>query len=145
MSNQEILETAIGIAVESHTYQYREDGSPYILHPMRVMMQMETLDEKVTAILHDVIEDSGKGFTELFFLLNIDQSSDIARAMVCLTKKKNEFYGEYIDRIKPNQMATKVKLADLRDNLNVLELKDFSDYKVDRVRKYLESYRNLSL
>ena len=52
------LEDAIVIAVEAHKGQTDKAGAPYILHPLRMMMRLKSEAEMVTAILHDVIEDS---------------------------------------------------------------------------------------
>ncbi len=66
------LENAIKIAAQAHQGQKDKAGAPYILHPLRLMMQMKTESEMMTAILHDVVEDSDwtleklreKGFSE---------------------------------------------------------------------------------
>ena len=52
------LERAIEIAVTAHKGAYDKAGEPYILHPLRVMMRVDSQTEKIVAILHDVIEDS---------------------------------------------------------------------------------------
>ncbi len=60
MSN---LQKAISIAVEAHKGQTDKGGSPYILHPLRVMMSLETEEEMIVGVLHDVVEDcADKGF-----------------------------------------------------------------------------------
>jgi (p)ppGpp synthase/HD superfamily hydrolase len=53
-----MLERAIEIAVEAHKGQVDKGGSPYILHPLRVMMSVNGESEKIVAVLHDVVEDS---------------------------------------------------------------------------------------
>ena len=53
-----MLEKAIGIAVHVHNGQVDKAGKPYILHPIRIMMKMEKIEEMIAAVLHDVIEDS---------------------------------------------------------------------------------------
>jgi len=52
------LQRAIEIAVEAHKGQTDKAGMPYILHPLRLMFQMKTDNEKIAAVLHDVVEDS---------------------------------------------------------------------------------------
>jgi (p)ppGpp synthase/HD superfamily hydrolase len=51
------LERAIGIAAEAHARQVDKAGAPYVLHPLRMMLQMSSIDERIVAVLHDVCED----------------------------------------------------------------------------------------
>ena len=53
-----MLEKAKEIAEKAHAGQRDKGGNPYILHPIRVMERCETELEKITAVLHDVVEDS---------------------------------------------------------------------------------------
>ncbi len=55
MSN---LEKAIEIAAVAHSGQLLKNGLPYILHPLHVMATVKTVDEKIVAVLHDVVEDT---------------------------------------------------------------------------------------
>ncbi len=104
---------AIAIASESHKDQKRFDGSPYVLHPLRVMAAMETEEEKIVAVLHDVIEDSDVKLEDLAL------PDHLSLALSLLTHKPEEDYFLYIERIKMNPLATKVKLADLADNMSL--------------------------
>lgn len=52
------VEDAIAIAAQVHQGQTDKAGAPYILHPLRLMMRMTSADAMITAILHDVVEDS---------------------------------------------------------------------------------------
>jgi hypothetical protein len=54
-----ILEDAIALALDAHRGQVDRAGSPYILYPLRVMARMSTDAERIAAILHDSVEDSG--------------------------------------------------------------------------------------
>ena len=54
------LERAIEIAVQAHRGQRDRSGQPYILHPLRVMAQMESDAASIVAILHDVVEDNAQ-------------------------------------------------------------------------------------
>ena len=60
-----MLIKAIDIAVKSHSGQLDKAGELYILHPMRMMMKMNTEEEKITAVLHDVVEDSDVTINDL--------------------------------------------------------------------------------
>ncbi len=49
------------VAVDAHARQLDKAGKPYILHPLRVMMTVESpsLDSaRKVAVLHDVVEAS---------------------------------------------------------------------------------------
>ena len=58
MSNKNSLDNAIIISTTAHAGQIDKCGEPYILHPMRVMMSLSSLKERIVGILHDVIEDT---------------------------------------------------------------------------------------
>ena len=53
-----LLEKAIRIAIEAHAGQKDKSGQPYILHPLRLMLHGQTEDERITGVLHDVVEDT---------------------------------------------------------------------------------------
>ena len=110
------LQLAINIAIEAHKDQYDRGGTPYINHPIYLSLQMDTEEEKIVALLHDVIEDS-----DLFTLEELRQwfGNIIADAVDCITKRKNtkEKYEDYLVRVKSNPLALKVKLADISHNL----------------------------
>jgi len=57
-SHMSLLEKALALAVDAHRGQKDPAGKPYILHPLRVMARVQTEDEQVVAILHDVVEDT---------------------------------------------------------------------------------------
>lgn len=54
----DLLDNAILIATTAHLHQKDKAGMPYILHPLRVMFAVNTLEQKIAAILHDIIEDT---------------------------------------------------------------------------------------
>ena len=71
-------------------------GHPYILHPLAVMMNVETNIEKIVTVLHDVLED-----TEL--TLNDLESEgfgyDVLIPLGIRTKGKWISYDDYIKQI----------------------------------------------
>ena len=50
------LKHAIEIASKAHRGQINKANEPYIRHPLRVMNQVDSTDEKIVAVLHDVVE-----------------------------------------------------------------------------------------
>lgn len=134
------LETAIEVACRSHINQKDKGGHPYILHPLRVMMKMPTMELKIVAVLHDVLED-----TDLmaYDLNEMGASSNIIDALVCLTRKDKETYSQYIERVKTNDYAIAVKLADLVDNCDLNRIPNRTSTDLKRVEKYLKAYDDL--
>ncbi|MEM6474282.1 MAG: GTP pyrophosphokinase, partial [Planctomycetota bacterium] len=135
------LQRAIEIAVSAHRGQTRKDGSPYVLHPLRLMMSVNASDERIVALLHDVVEDTSitsddlerEGFSE-----------HVLAALRLLTHDPEVSYEDYIQRLATNQLARTVKLADLRDNSNVFELPSIGERDLRRVEKYHRAFKFLS-
>jgi len=116
---QDILGKAIAIAVESHTGQIDKKGDPYILHPLRMMFKADTMEEKIIAILHDVIEKTEKDFE---FLRNAGISDKVILAVDALSRRSGESYDKYIDRVAQNKLAKTIKILDLKDNIYSLNI-----------------------
>lgn len=140
MPIQQLLEKAISIALLAHKGQMDKGGCPYILHPLRVMFAMETTEEKIVALLHDVVEDSG---TTIQNLSKENFPKKILIAIDLLTKKDNQNYEEYILAIKKNPLASRVKKADLKDNMDKKRLLNISVKDEARLKKYRNAYKIL--
>ena len=120
-----MLERAIEIAVEAHKGQIDKGGSPYILHPLRVMGNVDGESEKIVAVLHDVVEDSNWTFEAL---LAEGFSIEVIEALKSVTKNSdNEDYDSFIQRAIGNPIGRKVKIADIRDNLDVTRIPDIGE------------------
>src|SRR3990167_9671840 len=112
----DLLTKALIVASKAHKGQVDLAGVSYILHPLRVMAKMDSIEDKIIAVLHDVIEDSD--VTPSSLLLD-GFPPEIITVVECLTRKVNESYDDYISRIKKNPTATRIKIADLADNTDV--------------------------
>ena len=115
-------------------------GNPYILHPLRVMFRLKTNDGMIAEVLHDVVEDTNYTIEDL---RKEGFSEDILIALDCITKKEGEEYGHFIDRIRTNKLAVKVKLADLEDNMDIRRIKTLEQKDMERLNKYLHYYELL--
>lgn len=100
---------------ELHHGQYDKIGAPYILHPVFVADQMDTEEATIVALLHDVIEDTSITLNDLH---NREYSDEIVAAIDALTRRTDETYSAYIERLSNNKLARRVKIADLQHNLN---------------------------
>jgi hypothetical protein len=110
------LETAIKLATDAHAGQVDEAGEPYILHPLRVMLAMKTNDQRIVAVLHDMVGDSPWTCNDLSSQHGF--KTEIVEAVAALTRFRGEYYFDFIRRLAPNPIARAVKIADLRDKLN---------------------------
>lgn len=113
-----LKELANNIAWEAHNGQFRRDGfTAYIAHPARVAQRLKNEDEEVIAAawLHDVLEDT-KVTVEQLREHSIPES--VIEAVVLLTKRDGEDYFVYLHRLRRNDIARKVKVADMLDNLS---------------------------
>lgn len=120
-------------------------GKPYISHLMRVangVLGNSLIRESLTVIglLHDLLEDTD--WTEED--LRKEFPDYIVDAVVSLTKVDGISYEDYIDGVMANELATYVKLSDLKDNMDVTRLKELGDYEIKRLKKYHKTYIKLS-
>ncbi len=134
------LEKAIRLAVKCHRGQKDKGGNPYIFHPLRVMMKMETEDERIVAVLHDVIEDSDITARDL---RKKGYPKRIVDAVDALSKRKGERYKSYLKRVSKSKLATRVKLEDLTDNMNYRRPQTVTARDRDRLLRYKEAFEFL--
>ena len=108
-----MLNKALDIAYKAHWGQTDKAGTPYKLHPTRVALHCQTEDEKIVALLHDVVEDTSMTLEELKAQ---GFSNEVLAALKCLTQIEDEDYQTFIQRVATNPLAVKVKIQDLKDN-----------------------------
>ena len=133
------LERAIALAVDAHAGQTDKAGATYIRHPLRVMRHMETPQERVVAMLHDVIEDTE--YTPAMIEDEFDE--EIRDAVEALTKRDGESYSDFVERAAANDLARKVKIADIEDNMDLTRLSEVSEKTVQRQVKYHKARQQL--
>ena len=134
------LEEAISLALEAHEGDTDKAGTTYIRHPLRLMEQMDTEQERLVAVLHDVVEDSERELDEIEKKFGVE----VRDAVGVLTKPDEvDYLNEYIPDIASNPIALKVKKADLRDNLDVTRLSELDDRVCDNLQKYHKSLQYL--
>ena len=123
---------AINIAYNAHMGQIDKFGIPYIFHPMHLAEQMDTEEECIVAILHDVVEDTEITFNQL----EEDFSGRVIEALKLLTHDKSVPYDDYIINLKDTPIAKKVKLADLKHNSDSSRLEHITTKDINRLEKY---------
>ena len=135
------LRTALRIAMDAHEGQVDRAGKPYIYHPLTVATMTGSFDEFVTALLHDVIEDSAYTPADL---LAAGIPEHIVEALILLTHEDDELYLDYVRKLKCNDLARAVKLADLKHNSDLSRLPMVTDKDLDRVEKYKKAMEILA-
>lgn len=109
-----IFYRAAKIAEEVHAAQRDKTGLPYIEHCRRVADAVETMDQKVVAYLHDVLE---KGESWSRVKLEAIFGPAIASAVDAMSRRDGEDYLAFVRRAASNPLALPVKRADLKDNI----------------------------
>jgi (p)ppGpp synthase/HD superfamily hydrolase len=136
-----LTDICYAIAKKYHAGQFDKGGNLYINHPVAVAKKLTTEKEQCIALLHDIIEDTELTASDL---LNLGVPKDIVDVVVILTHKKDEPYSKYITRISENELARKVKLADLEHNMDISRIKNPTQKDLDRIEhKYIPCYNYL--
>ena len=136
------LERAIEIAVNAHKGVTDKGGNPYIVHPLRVMMSLKSDNEKIVGVLHDVVEDAEDWDFER--LKEEGFSEEVLDALRSVTKtSEEEDYNEFVQRALTNEIGRAVKIADIRDNLDVTRIGELRQKDMNRLTKYKNALKVL--
>lgn len=137
----ELTKKALRIAYDAHKDQVDRTGLPYIFHPYHLAEQMDTEDEVIVALLHDVVEDTDMTLDDL---RAAGFSERVVNAVNLLTHDDSDAYMDYVQKIKSDPLAVKVKLADLRHNSDVTRLDGIDEKTPARLEKYKNAERLLT-
>ena len=136
----EIITRAYKFAKEAHKGVRRQSGEPYILHPIEVALSLYKESDKIVALLHDVLEDTDATVEDLIAIGLYDCEID---AVKLLTKPHKEDYIHYVRRIAESPIARRVKMADLRHNMDISRLDVVTERDLARVEQYKKAYQIL--
>jgi hypothetical protein len=134
------LDDAILLAARVHHGQRDRAGSPYVLHPLRMMLRMESDTERMVAVLHDVVEKTSLTLADL---VQAGYSEEVVKAVDCLTRREGESYDHLIERARGNPLACAVKIADLEDHLDLRWSRELADEDLARLKKYRQAWLHL--
>ena len=129
---------AMNICFHAHKNQMDKSGVPYVFHPFHVAECMKDEDSTVTALLHDVVEDTDYTFEQL---QKEGFSENVIEALRLLTHKNGIFseeeYLQYVVALKENPIARAVKIADLEHNSDLTRFgSDITEKDIMRAAKY---------
>lgn len=142
-NSDNLIYKALEISTNLFKHDIDKGGFPYILHLIYVYRHVNTEEEKVVALLHDVIEDKKVTKEDL---LEIGFSQKIVDDIVILTRIKPTDYDKYIDNVIKNgsKEALHVKLADLKNNMDMTRIKNPTVKDYERVEKrYAPNYEKI--
>ena len=129
------LEKAIALAATQHVGQLDKGGQPYILHPLRLMLQFSNPTLQIIAVLHDILEDTATTAEDLKAL---GFSVEIIQAIQALTKQTGESRLQAAKRTTLNPLATQVKYVDVLDNMNLSRINNPTARDFARLEEYKE-------
>ena len=124
---------ALKLCYQAHRDQVDKSGMPYVFHPFHLAEQMTDEATTVTALLHDVVEDTDYTLEDLRAMGFPDAALD---AIALMTHDPSVPYLDYVAAIKSNPVARAVKLADLRHNSDLTRLDEADEKTLARVEKY---------
>lgn len=150
-----LIEAAYNLAATAHASQSRENGDPYITHPLAVagILAGYRLDTATiaTALLHDVVEDTSFSLAELEKRFG----ADIARLVDGVTKltrlelqsertKQAENFRKLVLAMSEDIRVLLVKLADRLHNMRTLHFKPKPASRARVARETMEIYAPLA-
>ncbi|OOF85720.1 HD domain-containing protein [Rodentibacter ratti] len=130
----DLIQQAKTLAFRLHINQTDKAGKPYIQHLQAVVDNLIDPTEEMIAVawLHDSVEDTEIGLKQIKNLFG----DTILLAVDAITKRKNEPYSEYLNRVKANPIARLVKIADLTHNMDLSRLPTITSKDLERLAKY---------
>lgn len=137
MYYSEMVKKAVNIMFEAHKEDFDKGGYPYVFHPFYLATKLDEENETCVALLHDVIEDHGDKYS-FEYLENEGFNKEIIEALRLLTHKKDVSYMDYIVEVSKNNIAKKVKIEDLKHNMDSRRTSGEKAKKYDIYVKALE-------
>lgn len=119
----------------SHHDVYTKDGLNEIFHVLEVATQMKREEECMVALLHEFLENQmPRVDLELLGVTNEEYE-----AILVLTRIERGDYFDYIKKIAKNPLATVVKIADLKHNMDLSRLSHYTSRDLERNEKYKQA------
>lgn len=134
---------ALTIAKKFHFGQYRKSGEPYILHPVRVALELLSLgivDDTILAasILHDLFEDCKEELAGIDLMDEYELSQEVMTLARLLTKRSGMPTSEYYDNISGNPKASIIKISDRCHNVSTMA----GVFTEEKILEYIDETKN---
>lgn len=136
------LSLAIVGATTLHRGQVDKGHHPYILHALQVMLRLqeESVEVQCAAVMHDLIEDTPCPIESIYGFFG----RRVTDLVTILTRGKQEAYEDYIERVKKDPDAVKIKLADLAENMRTDRGLPDDEHARERQRRYARAVEVLT-
>ena len=131
---------ALKLSFEAHKNQVDKSGMPYVYHPFHLAEQMNDENTTIVALLHDVPEDTDITVEDI---RKMGFNEEVCEALKLMTHDDNVPYMDYIKKLRNNQIAKTVKLADLKHNSDITRLDIVDEKALMRVEKYKRAMEEL--
>ena len=138
---EDFLRLALNLVHTYHSSKEDKNGRVYTIHLYKVMISGLSNKEKIVGLLHDLIEDNPPLTVD--YLKGLGFPDDIVAAIASLTRLEGENYNDYIERVSKNPLARKVKINDLKDNLDITRFKSLEESNLSLLNRYLKAYHYL--
>ena len=139
MAYSKDVEAAKALATRAHEGQTDKADAPYILHPQRVAARLESQEAQVVGWLHDTVEDTELTLSDIEALFG----AETAASVDAITRRRGEAWQAYLERVKADPLARRVKISDLIDNSDLTRLAHVTLRDVERQAKYNRALREL--
>ncbi|BBC79520.1 GTP pyrophosphokinase [Acetobacter orientalis] len=154
-ADMDLIRRAFAVAKKAHEGQLRDNGDPYITHPLAVAMILAgfrlDVPSLLTALLHDTIEDTGITQDELRKQFG-DTVADLVDGVTKLTRlelqsdrtKQAENFRKLVLAMSKDIRVLLVKLADRLHNMRTLHFVERTDRRQRIARETLDIYAPLA-
>ena len=135
-----LLDKTYELVTELFKNKFDKTGIPYIEHLKFVSNSFDEIDYKIIGLLHDTLEDTNLTYNDL---IDLGYPKYIVDAVSIITRKENETYSDFIDRIlkSNNLIAIRVKERDMFHNSSEERLKKLDKEESLRLKnKYENEY-----
>ena len=127
-----LTKKALAISFNAHKNQTDKSGAPYVYHPFHVAEQMDDEYSTCVALLHDTVEDTD---ITLDYLKSEGFPDEVIDALALMTHDDDVPYMDYIEQLRGNPLACKVKIADLTHNSDLSRLDVVTEADIARVAR----------
>lgn len=132
------LAYALDLAIACHDGQPRKAGGPFVLHPIRVALNLYAHGVRsestiMASLLHDTLEDCPDRISIREIANSPHLGPDVAKTVCLLTKRHEQELDAHYDGMRRHEEAALIKVADRLDNIATME----GAFTPEKTHKYI--------